>query len=162
MLRKYFQYPDKNLIIIDFGTATTFCAVSAKKEYLGGIIHAGLKISMEALESKTSKLPSVEIVKPESPIGRSSVESIQAGLYYGTIGLVKEVTQRLTEHCFKDDAPLVIGTGGFARLLKGNDLFDIDDPDLVLKGLYIAHKINGEKVLRPNSKTKQEAQTEIF
>src|SRR3989339_561813 len=73
-------YPNRNLIVVDFGTATTFCAISKKKEYLGGIILPGVKISMEALESKTAQLPIVEIKKTDVVIGKSTVESIQSGL----------------------------------------------------------------------------------
>lgn len=135
-------YPNRNLIVIDFGTATTFCAINDKKEYLGGVITAGLKISMEALEAQTSKLPSVEIVRCEQALGRSTVESIQSGLYFGTIGLVKEVIQQIQKEAFHGATPVVIGTGGFARLFDGAGIFEEDRPDLVLQGLYLALKMN--------------------
>ena len=135
-------FPNKNLIVIDFGTATTFCAINKNKEYLGGVITAGLKISMEALEERTSKLPSVEIVKPEQTLGRSTVESIQSGLYFGTIGLVKEINAQLIKEAFNGETPAIIGTGGFARLFDGAGIFDEDKPDLVLQGLYQALKLN--------------------
>src|SRR5499427_5814003 len=77
------RFPGRNLVIIDFGTATTLCAVSKDKEYLGGIITPGINISMAALESQTARLPVVEIVRPSEALGRSTVESIQSGLYYG-------------------------------------------------------------------------------
>lgn len=137
-------YSKQNLIIIDFGTATTFCAVTKNNEYLGGVIHAGLRISMEALESKTSKLPSVEILKPNFFIGRSTVESIQSGLYHGAIGMVKEIRDGIINECFSTEKPFVIGTGGFAKLLLGNNLFDVEESDLVLKGLYLADLLNSE------------------
>ncbi len=135
-------FPNKNLIVIDFGTATTFCAINKNKEYLGGVITAGLKISMEALEERTSKLPSVEIVRPEQTLGRSTVESIQSGLYFGTIGLVKEINAQLIKEAFGGETPAIIGTGGFARLFDGAGIFDEDKPDLVLQGLYQALKLN--------------------
>ncbi|MCB0363131.1 MAG: type III pantothenate kinase, partial [Bdellovibrionales bacterium] len=96
----YHLFPNQNLVIIDFGTATTFCAVSSSRKYLGGSILAGLRISMEALEHRTSKLPSVEILKPPYTLGRSTVESIQSGLYYGTIGMIKEILERIQNEAF--------------------------------------------------------------
>lgn len=136
-------YPNENLLIVDFGTATTFCAVNKEKEYLGGVIIAGLRISMEALETKTAKLPSVEIVSMREALGRSTVESIQSGLYYGQVGTVREIKQRLTEECFGGDGkPRLIATGGFAGLLEKENLFDVIIPDLVLKGLNLALRMN--------------------
>lgn len=135
-------HPGKNIIVIDFGTATTFCTINKNKEYLGGVITAGLKISMEALEERTSKLPSVEIVRPEAALGRSTVESIQSGLYFGTIGLVKELTQQITKEAFQGEKPIILGTGGFSRLFDGAGVFEEDRPDLVLQGLYLALKLN--------------------
>ncbi len=138
-------YPGRDLLIVDFGTATTFCAVNSELEYLGGVIIAGLKISMEALEMKTAKLPSVEIVSMREALGRSTVESIQSGLYYGQVGTVREVKSRLIKECFADDAklpPVVIATGGFAGLFEKEQLFDEVIPDLVLKGLNLALRLN--------------------
>ncbi|MEW6006345.1 MAG: type III pantothenate kinase [Stygiobacter sp.] len=139
------SFPDKNLIIIDFGTATTFCVVSKNKEYLGGIILPGIKISMEALDSKTAQLPAVEIKEMTEVIGRSTVESIQSGLFFGQIGIVKEIKSRIIEEVFKDEAPVVIATGGFSRLFENQKLFDIIIPTLVLNGLFLAYNINKEK-----------------
>lgn len=135
-------YPGENLLVADFGTATTFCAISAQKEYLGGVILAGLRISMEALEQRTAKLPSVEIVKPQTVLGRSTVESIQSGLYYGNLGALREIKERLSLELFGDELPKVIGTGGFASLFADANLFDEEHPDLVLHGLYLALKMN--------------------
>jgi type III pantothenate kinase len=141
-------YPSRNLIIIDFGTATTFCAINGDKEYLGGVILPGLKISMEALETRTAKLPPVEIVSfsLKHALGRSTVESIQSGLYFGQIGMVREIKTRLSDECFnvdnKTSQPLVLATGGFAGLFDKEGLFDAIIPDLVLKGLNIALELN--------------------
>lgn len=137
-------YPGKNLILVDLGTATTFCAVSADKEYLGGSIVAGLRLCMEALESKTAKLPSVEIVSMHEALGRSTVESIQSGLYYGHVGTVREISSRIQKECFDNERPLIIGTGGFANLFEKEKIFDAVLPDLVLKGLMIALFMNKE------------------
>lgn len=135
-------YENKNMIIVDLGTATTFCAVSKDKEYLGGVIIAGLKLSMESLEAKTAKLPSVEIVNMSETLGRSTVESIQSGLYYGHLGQIREISKRLEIECFKDEAPIIIGTGGFAHLFEKEKVFDAIIPDLVLKGLLYSLKLN--------------------
>jgi type III pantothenate kinase len=135
-------FQDRNFIIVDLGTATTFCAVSKEKEYLGGSIIAGLRLGMEALEAKTSKLPAVEIVSMKEVLGRSTIESLQSGLYFGHMGQIKEITKRLTEECFKNEKPFIIGTGGFAGLFEKEKLFDVIHPDLVLLGLVQAIKIN--------------------
>ena len=132
------HYPGKNLVIVDFGTATTFCAVSKNAEYLGGLIIPGVKISMEALEAKTARLPKVEIVKPESALGRSTIEAIQAGLYYSAVGGIREICAQLRTTCFTDEEVLVIGTGGFSALFRDQKLFDLVLPDLVLEGVRIA------------------------
>lgn len=135
-------YPDKNIIIVDFGTATTFCAVTKNNEYLGGAILPGLKISMAALEEKTSKLPSVEIKKPVLTLGSSTVESIQSGLYHGHVGAMKEIINNITQEGFKGEAPIVIGTGGFTSLFRSEQIFHHEHPDLVLNGLFLATKMN--------------------
>lgn len=134
-------YPKKDLILIDLGTATTFCAVTKNKEYLGGSIIAGLRLNMEALENNTAKLPSVEIIAPKEAVGRSTVESIQSGLFFGHLGQMKEISSRITKECF-DAKPYIIGTGGFSSLFEKSKVFDEVQPDLVLKGLLLALKYN--------------------
>lgn len=139
------QFPNRNLIIIDFGTATTFCAISNDKDYLGGVIVAGVRLCAEALGTKTAKLPSVEILKPETALGRATTESIQSGMYYGAIGQAKEIVFRITQEAFASDPaskPLVIGTGGMASLFADAGVFDVEVPDLVLQGLRIALQMN--------------------
>lgn len=139
-------YPGKNLILVDLGTATTFCAVSAEKDYLGGSIIAGLKLSMESLEAKTAKLPSVEIVSRSNALGLSTVESLQSGLFYGHLGSMREIINRVSDECFKSAKPFVIGTGGFSALFEKEKIFDAIIPDLVLKGNLIALNLNsGDK-----------------
>lgn len=134
-------HPKKDLIVIDLGTATTFCAITKNKEYLGGSIIAGLRLNMEALETNTAKLPSVEIISPKEALGRSTVESIQSGLFYGHLGQMKEISHRITKECF-ESKPYIIGTGGFSSLFEKSKVFDEIQPDLVLKGLIIALKQN--------------------
>lgn len=132
------EFPAQNLIIVDFGTATTVCVISAKCEYLGGVILAGIQLSMNALQANTAKLFPVEIIQPKSVIGRSTTESIQSGLYYSQLATIKEVTNHICEHQFANQRPIIIGTGGFASLFEGQNLFSIIMPDLVLQGLHIA------------------------
>lgn len=136
------MHPQKNLIIVDLGTATTFCAITADRDYLGGSIIAGLKLSMESLEAKTAKLPSVEIVARTEALGQSTVESLQSGLYYGHLGAMREIINKITDECFKGEKPFVIGTGGFSSLFEKEKLFDQIMPDLVLKGNLIALEKN--------------------
>lgn len=135
-------YPNRNLIIVDFGTATTICAITNKKEYLGGVILAGIQLSMNALQSNTAKLFPVEIVQPKSVIGQTTAESIQSGLYYSQLATIKEVTNHICQHEFAAQPPVIIGTGGFAHLFEQQNIFSLILPDLVLHGLYIALNIN--------------------
>ncbi len=135
-------YPKKNIIVIDFGTATTLCAITDKQEYLGGVILAGLKISMEALETRTAKLPKVEIIETDAVLGRSTVESIQIGLFHGHYASCKHLTEELKRKHFKSNDVMVVGTGGFASMFDKTGLFDRIEPDLVLHGLHMSLNMN--------------------
>jgi len=136
------RYPEQNVIIVDLGTATTVEAVSAQREYLGGAIVPGVLVSMNALEQNTARLPKVEIVRPERTCGRTTVESIQSGLYWGHLGMIREIRHRLVRECFEGRDPVVVGTGGFAGLLDEAGLFDAVHPDLTLEGVRIAQEMN--------------------
>jgi type III pantothenate kinase len=136
------MFPGKNLIIADFGTATTICAISSKKEFLGGNIIPGVRLAMEALETKTAQLPAVEIKPIRTAIGKTTVESIQSGLYWSNVGMVRELTGRITRAEFPDDPPVVIGTGGFATLFNREKLFDHVVSDLILTGLQEIVRLN--------------------
>lgn len=136
------RYPGKNLVIVDLGTATTFCALTKDRDYLGGTILAGLRIQMEALESKTARLPSVEITTPEGALGRGTIESIQNGLYFGHVGAMREIIGRFQKEIFGGEKPFVIGTGGFSRLFESEKIFDVEIPDLVLFGMLEAYQMN--------------------
>jgi type III pantothenate kinase len=138
-------HPNKNIIVIDFGTATTFDIISKDKEYLGGAIVPGIRISMESLESRTAKLPAIEISIPEKVVGKTTKESIQSGLYFGHIGIIKEITQRTNQEAFGGTKSFVIGTGGFSNMFNDADLFDEINSDLVLTGISLAFKMNKEK-----------------
>lgn len=135
-------YPKKNLIVADFGTATTFCVITANKEYKGGVILAGMRLSMEALKNNAAKLFPVEILRPTSILGKTTAESIQSGLYYGQLATLKEITARITREVFAGEKPIIIGTGGFAHLFEKEGIFEMNTPDLVLHGLRIALKMN--------------------
>lgn len=135
-------HPDRHIIVIDFGTATTFDVVSADHEYLGGIILPGLRVAMEALERNTARLPTVEIAAPAALVGRSTVESIQSGLYFGNRAMVRELTREIRDQAFRGAPAVVIGTGGFSRLFEQEQLFDAVVPDLVLIGLHRAMSLN--------------------
>lgn len=136
--------PGSPLIVVDCGTATTFDVVTAEADYLGGTILPGIGISVETLAGRTAKLPVVEIVRPATALGRSTVESIQAGVYHGHVGAIRHLLGELAREAFGGVRPYVVGTGGFAGLLEGEKLFDELVPELVLLGLKHAERINRE------------------
>ncbi len=142
------RFPGNNLVIVDFGTATTLCAVSKDKEYLGGIITPGINMSMTALEAQTARLPAVEIVRPTAILGRSIVESIQSGLYYGTLASVRFLAASIAKEHFAGERPLTVGTGGVGRLFQDEDLFDEFVPELPLLGLRRALELSQSDVKR--------------
>ena len=121
-------------IIVDFGTATTCEAVSEKGEYLGGVIYPGIKISMDALYEKASKLPKIELLKPEFAIGKSTVTSMQSGAYYGYLGAIEKMVSNIKAVLGKNTK--VIATGGFSRLFEDEkNLFDYIDQRIPLEGI---------------------------
>lgn len=124
------------VIVVDFGTATTFDAVSDKGEYLGGAIAPGIQISAEALYLKTARLPRIEIRKPKRAIGRTTVSSMQSGLYFGYVGLVTNTVEEIRKEL--GPGTRVVATGGFGGLIVP-ELARIEayEPDLVLEGLRI-------------------------
>jgi len=138
------RHPKADCLVVDCGTATTFDVVTAGGDYLGGAILPGLGISAEMLSSRTARLPSVEITRPENALGRSSVESIQAGLYHGHVGAIRNLVSVLAIEAFNGVRPRVIGTGGFARMFEAEGLFDEIVPELVLFGLKHAELLNRE------------------
>ena len=138
-------FPGENLIIVDLGTATTLCAVGKDRSYKGGVILPGLKMSMQALESGTSKLGSVEIIRKDTCLGRTTAASIQSGLYYGHLGALQEIMTRIQAEEFGGQRPKVIATGGFAALFAEAGLFDQVMQDLVLHGLLVVLEMNSVK-----------------
>lgn len=130
------------VLLVDFGTATTFCAVSERAEYLGGAIAPGIIISSDALFQRASKLPRVELKIPEKYVCKNTVSSMQAGIVYGYAGLVEHIVNNMKKELSWDNAK-VVATGGLARLIAGQTrAIDIVDSLLTLDGLHIIYKLN--------------------
>lgn len=126
------------LIVVDFGTATTFDAVGKQGEYMGGAIFPGIKISMDALFSKTAKLPHVELVRPDRVIGRNTISSMQSGALYGYVGAVNNIVKAMTAELGGETK--VIATGGLAKLVVDESvLFECIDRSLTLDGLQLIY-----------------------
>lgn len=135
----------RSLIIIDFGTATTFCAITISADHLGGVIVPGIKISLEALASKTAKLPKVELLKTNKVICKNTVSSIQSGLLYGYIGQVECIVAKMKKEMMDmgEKEPLVVATGGLSKLISDETSYiDVVDPILTLEGLRILYYKN--------------------
>lgn len=135
----------KPLIIIDFGTATTFCAVGANGDYYGGAITPGIKISADALFERAAKLPRIELVKPNTVICKNTVQSMQAGIIYGYIGQVDYIVKRMKSEMKRlgEDNPFVVATGGLSKLIASESTtIDKIDPYLTLEGLRIIYEKN--------------------
>ncbi len=131
-------------IVVDFGTATTFDAISSQGEYLGGAIAPGIQIAAEALYLKTAKLPRIEIKKPKKAIGRTTVSSMQSGLYFGYIGLISRIIEEMKKELGGEIK--VISTGGFAaQISREISSIRFYEPCLVLEGLRIIHERNRER-----------------
>ena len=126
-------------IVVDFGTATTFNAINANGEYVGGAITPGIMISSEALFARTAKLPRVDIKRPNKVIGSSTVAAMQSGLYYGYAGLVDGVLEKMIEEI--GEKPRVIATGGLAQLIAtGSKFIELVDDTLTLEGLRLVYE----------------------
>lgn len=140
-----FDIYKSSMIIIDFGTATTFCAITKNGDYLGGTICPGVKISSDALFEKAAKLPRVELSKPETIICKNTVASMQAGIVYGYIGQVDYIVRKMKEEMMAkgEDEPIVIATGGLAKLIaEESSTIDKVESFLTLDGLRIIYEKN--------------------
>ncbi|MDT8856142.1 type III pantothenate kinase [Paracoccaceae bacterium Fryx2] len=130
-----------DLIVVDFGTATTFDVVDIDGAYIGGVIAPGVNLSLEALHMAAAALPHVDVTKPQSAIGTNTVACMQSGVYWGYIGLVEGIVRQIR---LERERPMrVIATGGLAPLFdQGTDLFDAVEDDLTMHGLVLISQLN--------------------
>lgn len=132
-----------DIIIVDFGTATTFDVADADGAYIGGVIAPGVNLSLEALHMAAAALPHVDITQPQRVVGTNTVACMQSGVFWGYIGLIKEITARIRAE--RDRPMKVIATGGLAPLFQQAEaLFDAFEDDLTMHGLTVIHKYNKE------------------
>jgi type III pantothenate kinase len=132
------------LIVVDFGTATTFDVVDREGNYCGGVIAPGINLSLHALEMAAAKLPSVRIRRTERVIGKDTVSCMQSGIYWGYIGLVEGLVKRIRAE--RGERMNVIATGGLSPLFSGaTEIIDHVDPDLNLWGLHLIYRLNHNK-----------------
>lgn len=130
-----------DLIMVDFGTATTFDVVATDGAYIGGVIAPGVNLSLEALHQAAAALPHVDISKPQAVIGTNTVSCMQSGVFWGYVGLVKEICARIKDE--RDCDMKVISTGGLAPLFQQSEaLFDVFQDDLTMHGLTVIHRYN--------------------
>ncbi|WP_414898170.1 type III pantothenate kinase [Rhodovulum sp. YEN HP10] len=132
-----------DLIVVDFGTATTFDVVAHDGAYVGGVIAPGVNLSLEALHMAAAALPHVDVTQPPQVIGTNTVACMQSGVFWGYVGLVREICDRIRAEY---DRPMrIIGTGGLAPLFaQGDVLFDCIEDDLTMHGLTVIHAYNKE------------------
>jgi type III pantothenate kinase len=133
-----------NLIVVDFGTATTFDVVDTDGAYVGGVIAPGVNLSLQALSMAAAALPHVDVTRPAQAIGTNTVACMQSGVYWGYIGLVEGITRQIR---LERNAPMkVIATGGLAPLFQqGTDVFDAIEDDLTMQGLVLINELNKER-----------------
>ena len=132
-----------NAIVVDFGTATTFDVVAADGAYVGGVIAPGVNLSLEALHQAAAALPHVDITKPQRVVGTNTVACMQSGIFWGYVGLIREICARIKAE--RDRPMTVISTGGLAPLFQGAErLFDHHEDDLTMHGLTVVHRFNKE------------------
>lgn len=131
----------KALIVVDFGTATTFDVVNGKGEYVGGVIAPGVNLSLDALQRAAAKLPNIGIMRPTKVIGTGTVSAMQSGIYYGYVGLVEGIVTRVCEEF--GSTMMVIATGGLASLYsKACPVIEQVEPDLTVMGLKALYELN--------------------
>ncbi|MBL3703091.1 type III pantothenate kinase [Sulfitobacter sp. BDSS02] len=133
-----------DLIVVDFGTATTFDVVASDGAYVGGVIAPGVNLSLEALHMAAAALPHVDIAKPQAVVGTNTVACMQSGVFWGYVGLVREICSRIRAE--RDTDMKIIATGGLAPLFQQSEvLFDFFEEDLTMHGLTVIHAYNKDK-----------------
>mgnify|MGYP005847426371 CR=1 FL=1 len=136
-----FERYGPNLIVVDFGTATTFDVVDEDGAYAGGVIAPGVNLSLEALHRAAARLPSIDVARPERVVGRDTLSCMRSGAYWGYVGLIEGVCARIAQERGKKHT--VIATGGLSTLFaKSTDSIDHVDPDLTMRGLVLIHALN--------------------
>lgn len=131
----------KPLIVVDFGTATTFDVVNEKGDYIGGVIAPGVNLSLEALHRAAAKLPNIAVERPQRVIGKSTVPAMQSGIYWGYVGLVEGIIGRIKQEF--GQPMLVISTGGLSPLFaKATAAIEHPEPDLTIYGLNVIYNMN--------------------
>jgi len=138
-----FDLHGPDLIVVDFGTATTFDVVGRDGAYVGGVISPGVNLSLQALHDAAAALPLVDVTKPAQVVGKNTVDCMQSGIFWGYVGLINGVVERIKEERAR---PMkVIGTGGLAPLFQqGDALFDVFEDNLTMHGLVVIHRHNKE------------------
>ena len=136
-----FQRHGGDLIVVDFGTATTFDVVAHDGAYVGGVIAPGVNLSLEALHTAAAALPHVDIARPQGVVGTNTVACIQSGIFWGYVGLVREICTRIKGE--RNREMKIVATGGLAPLFQQNvELFDVLEEDLTMHGLTVIHAYN--------------------
>ncbi len=130
-------------VIIDFGTATTFDVVDSTGNYLGGMISPGVNLAVAALSAAAAKLPKVNISRPKKPIGKTTVDAMQAGIYFGYLGLIEHSVKEIASELGKK--PYTIATGGLARFFADSKAIDAVEENLTLNGLFIINQRRANK-----------------
>ena len=132
-----------DLIVVDFGTATTFDVVASDGAYIGGVIAPGVNLSLQALHEAAAALPHIDVTKPERVIGTNTVDCMQSGVFWGYVGLINGLCDRIKAECGR--TMKVIATGGLAPLFQqGTDMFDVFEDNLTMHGLTVIDAYNKE------------------
>lgn len=137
-------YPKKNILVFDLGTATKSCYINDEGQFLGATIAPGMRLMMESLRQNTANLFGVDLIKPNSVIGKSTKPAIQAGIYYAHLGFITQITEQVIAEYDLKNKPLIIGTGGFSHLFNEHKVFDLIIPELILYGIRYMLELNSK------------------